>query len=494
MGETMVNNISRRAFAAGVASVALGLAACSKNDSAEQKQADEKPAETDQSSNEAQVNDTTAAASDDRPRPSKNGRLHVDGARLVDEKGNAVQLKGFSTHGLAWYGQYVNKECFAELAGWGSNLARLALYTHESDGWCTDGNQDKLRVLLDNGVEYATAADMYVIIDWHVLRECNPLVYLDQAKEFWYEASRAYSDQANVIYEICNEPNGDTTWDDVRAYAEQVIPIIRSNDARAPIIVGTTTWAQDVDKAAAAPLSFDNVLYALHFYAGTHKDDLRNRLRTAVEGGLPVFVSEYGVSDSDADDGTDLDSANVWMALLDELGLSCACWSLCNNGEAAAMIASTCEKTSGFEDGDLSICGAWYKAMLSGKAETAVEAAADGRTSGSASGSSTAADGVASVTVSDGLACALSVRQTWEDGGKKVNLYDVAVTNPGGSSQVNGWSVDLAFNASAITLTDSWNATVTQSGTKLHLEPASNNATIAGGATASDIGIIVKFG
>ena len=38
------------------------------------------------------------------------------------------------------------------------------------------------------------------------------------------------------------------------------------NDSDAIIIVGTPTWSQDVDKAAASPLSYDNAMYALHFY------------------------------------------------------------------------------------------------------------------------------------------------------------------------------------------------------------------------------------
>ena len=35
--------------------------------------------------------------------PSTSGALHVDGTRLADENGQVVQLKGISTHGLAWY-------------------------------------------------------------------------------------------------------------------------------------------------------------------------------------------------------------------------------------------------------------------------------------------------------------------------------------------------------------------------------------------------------
>ena len=33
--------------------------------------------------------------------PSVNGKLHVEGSKLVDQNNNEVQLRGVSTHGLA---------------------------------------------------------------------------------------------------------------------------------------------------------------------------------------------------------------------------------------------------------------------------------------------------------------------------------------------------------------------------------------------------------
>ena len=40
---------------------------------------------------------------------SANGRLQIKGRQIVNEKGKAFVIKGVSTHGLAWYPQYVNK-------------------------------------------------------------------------------------------------------------------------------------------------------------------------------------------------------------------------------------------------------------------------------------------------------------------------------------------------------------------------------------------------
>lgn len=143
-----------------------------------------------------------------------------------------------------------------------------------------------------DGVSFATEADLYAIVDWHVLSDANPLAHADGAAGFFGRISADLSGNNNVIYEICNEPNNGTTWEDVKACAQRIIPIIRANDPDAVIIVGTPTWCQDMDQPAAAPLDADNVMYALHFYAATHQANLRDRMAAAVRAGLPVFVSD----------------------------------------------------------------------------------------------------------------------------------------------------------------------------------------------------------
>ena len=77
------------------------------------------------------------------------GALQVKGTKLCDKKGNVVQLRGVSTHGLSWYPQYVNDKCFKELHDkWGANVVRLAMYTAEYNGYCT-GNAENRKELKD---------------------------------------------------------------------------------------------------------------------------------------------------------------------------------------------------------------------------------------------------------------------------------------------------------------------------------------------------------
>lgn len=162
-------------------------------------------------------------------RPSINGALKVTGTNLTDSNGNTVQLKGISTHGIAWFPDYINQECFNELSSWNANVIRLAMYTSESGGYCNGGDKENLKNLVLSGVEYAKNADMYVIVDWHILSDNNPQINKEESKRFFNEISSKLSGYNNVIYEICNEPNGGTTWADIKSYALEIIPIIRQN-------------------------------------------------------------------------------------------------------------------------------------------------------------------------------------------------------------------------------------------------------------------------
>ena len=296
-----------------------------------------------------------------------HGALKVDGTDLVDKNGKLYQLKGVSTHGLAWFPQYVSEESFRTFRDkWGANLIRLAMYTAEGGGYCTDGDKAELKKLVDQGVEYASKLGMYVIIDWHILSDNNPKTHQDDAILFFDEMSKKYADYGNVLYEICNEPNGGTRWSDIKEYAEAVIPVIRKNAPDAVIIVGTPTWSQDVDDAAKDPLTgVSNVMYTLHFYAATHKENLRNKLENAREDGLPIFITEFSICDASGNGGIDYESANAWFQLIEDYGISYAAWNISNKAETSALIRSDCEKTSDWSDSELSETGLWLKNTMS---------------------------------------------------------------------------------------------------------------------------------
>lgn len=299
------------------------------------------------------------------------GRLHVKGTKLVDKKGHEVQLRGVSTHGLSWYPQYVNDKCFAQLHDkWGANVVRLAMYTEEYNGYCSGDakNRSDLKKRIKKGVRLAKKHKMYVIVDWHILSDGNPNSHKKEAKAFFKEMSKELKGYNNVIYEICNEPNNGTSWKEIKSYARSVISTIRKNDKKAVIVVGTPTWSQDVDQAAADPIKGDNIMYALHFYAATHKTDLRNKMTAAINKGLPVFVTEYGICDASGNGVIDKKEADRWIQTMDEYGVSYIAWNLSNKQESSSIIKSSCPKVSGFKKSELSDEGRWLYHLLRKKA------------------------------------------------------------------------------------------------------------------------------
>lgn len=313
--------------------------------------------------------DTKKTAEDGTPFDN-HGQLSVKGTDIVDESGSKYQLKGVSTHGITWFPDYVNKDAFQSIRDdWDANLVRLAMYTDtgDSNGYCSGGDKDSIRGLVDAGVTAATEIGMYVIIDWHILNDNNPNSHIDDAKEFFDDVSAKYSSNHNVIYEICNEPNGGTSWSDIKSYAEIIIPVIRKNDKNAIIIVGTPNWSQDVDIVSEDPITgYDNIMYAVHFYAATHKDDLRNKVKTAISNGLPVFVSEFSLCDASGNGGIDYDSSDVWFDLINDNNLSYASWSLCNKNETSALIKPDSTATSTITIDDLSDTGKYVRDKILG--------------------------------------------------------------------------------------------------------------------------------
>lgn len=288
---------------------------------------------------------------------ARHGALRVSGTDLKDKHGKTIQLKGVSTHGIAWFPQYVNKKSFQTLRDkYGINLIRLAMYTNPSEGY---GAETVKKV--QEGVKYATQLGMYVIIDWHILSDGNPNQNKKAAKVFFRKMARKYRNAKNVMYEICNEPNGNVTWSgDIKPYAKAVIKVIRKYSKKSVIIVGTPTWSQDVDVAADSPLKRANIMYALHFYAGTHHDSNRNKLIEAHNKGLPVMVTEFSICDASGNGKLNKASAKKWIKLLNKYQISYTAWSLCNKAESSALLSSGSHKTSGWTGKDLSPAGKWY--------------------------------------------------------------------------------------------------------------------------------------
>lgn len=429
----------------------------------------EKPVPEDAAPTEADINEIESPASDD-PYPSNAEALHVEGTHLADSSGNPVQLKGISSHNLSQYPEYINQECFSLFRReWNVNVIRLAMYTAEQGGYCADGNKEALKAVIKNGIDYAAREDLYVIVDWHILSDSDPNQHLEEAKAFFDEISGQYADHDNILYEICNEPNGGTPWQEIKKYALEVIPIIRNNDPNAVILVGTPSWCQDVEQAALDPITeYDNIMYSLHFYAASHKEELRSKMTAAIEAGLPVFVSEYGICDANGSGNIDEEQARIWINTLDQYGISYVAWNLSNKAETSAILKNSCGKISGFTQEDLSPSGQWLYQMLTEKNFSAC-----------------------TPETIEFIVDAVLVN-SWQEDGTTIYQYTLTLTNPSDSASSH-WDIDIRFKED-ITLREGWNGDYSVEGNILHITSKDYNGIIPEEGSLSDIGFIVAGG
>ncbi|GAA0136846.1 hypothetical protein YSY43_36870 [Paenibacillus sp. YSY-4.3] len=289
------------------------------------------------------------------------GQLKVQGNQLVGQSGQAVQLVGMSSHGLQWYGNFVNKSSLQYMRdNWGINVFRTAMYTAEK-GYITNPSvKDKVKEAVQASIDLG----LYVIIDWHILSDGNPNTYKTQAKAFFQEMATLYGNTPNVIYEIANEPNGNVSWGDVKSYAEEVITAIRAIDPDGVVIVGSPTWSQDIHLAADNPVSHNNVMYALHFYAGTHGQFLRDRITYAMNKGAAIFVTEWGTSDASGNGGPYLTPSKEWIDFLNARKISWVNWSLADKVESSAALLPGASPTGGWTDAELSASGKWVRDQI----------------------------------------------------------------------------------------------------------------------------------
>ena len=302
----------------------------------------------------------------------KHGKLHVDGIYLKDSHNEKYQLRGASLHGLQWdvgY-NYISKASFQSLRDeWGVTAVRLPVYV--TQGGYTEGAASAMDTRIQNAVKYATDLGMYILIDWHVHdaygNPANPNTWKSQATSFFEKYAKMYKDYGNVLFEICNEPVSSPWYEghsnDLYSYANSIVGVIRKY-TDAIVIAGTNTWSQQPDQVIGHKLSYKNVMYTVHFYAATHIGGDGNwvydNVKKALNNGVPVFCSEFGICDASGNGSYNIDSANKWMSLFDQYSISYFCWHLSNKGESSAYLKSSCSKKSGWTNNDLSTTGAWF--------------------------------------------------------------------------------------------------------------------------------------
>jgi endoglucanase len=260
------------------------------------------------------------------------GQLQVKGAQLCDQNGNPVTLRGAS---LGWHNlwpRFYNKNAVKWLIDdWHANVIRAAMGIQIEDNYLE--NPEFAMKCMTPVIEAAIKNGAYVIIDWHA-----HTMHTMEAKAFFTAMAKKYGKYPNVIYELYNEPINDS-WEDLKVYGKTITDAIRTYDKKNIILMGCPHWDQDIDLVQKSPIEgVSNMMYTVHFYAATHKDYLRDKLKTAVESGLPVFVSESAGMEASGDGPLNKEEWQKWINLMEELKVSWVNWSVSDKNETCSML------------------------------------------------------------------------------------------------------------------------------------------------------------
>ncbi len=414
--------------------------------------------------------------------------LHVQGTQLMNAQNQPVVLQGYSTFGLNYMPEFVDQSVFEFLRDqMGSKIIRLALYTQEYGGYCSGGNKEQFKALIDKGVTLAEQTNQYLIIDWHILSDGNPNTHADEAEVFFREMATKYANKSQVIYEICNEPNG-CSWSEIKRYANRIIPVIRAADPQAVILVGTPTWSQDVDIASQDPLvGYTNIMYTCHFYAATHQDNIRQKVRVAHQKGLPIFVSEFGISSADGNGTLNPSSGNAWIELLNQYGISRVGWALSNKNETSALFLPNARIPLSLSD--LSGSGQWFHSTYTNTTIPAPDQ--NVITLNTPIASNTPPSSPIQTTTGDKLKVQLKQEDSWSQGNSPVVKYSLSLENPT-NLPIENWQVTLDFQV-PVKVSNSWGTMIQGEGETLILTPADYNKIIGTNQSVDNIGLILEW-
>lgn len=272
------------------------------------------------------------------------GQLQVKGNQLCSQTGDSIVLRGVSYGWHNLWPRFYNKQSVKWLKkDWKCTVLRAAMGTVIEDNYIE--NPEFALKCMNKVIKAAIKNDLYIIIDWHTYYPQKK-----EAKAFFSMMAQKYGKYPHIIYEIYNEPMEDS-WESVKEYATDIISEIRKYDPDNIILVGSPHWDQDLHLVAESPLEgFNNIMYTLHFYAATHKQELRDRAEAAWEKGIPIFVSECAGMECTGDGSLDIPEWTRWVEWLESKKISWVNWSISDKNETCSMILPRANKNGGWDE------------------------------------------------------------------------------------------------------------------------------------------------
>jgi endoglucanase len=286
------------------------------------------------------------------------GQLEAKGNAIVGSiTKNVVQVKGISFFWSNWSDSFWTAAMVdRSVDDFKAEVIRAAFGVDDNGTPQNGSSYEQVYRLVDRAIE----RDIYVIIDWHSHGAHKNTA---AAKAFFSTMAQKYGENDHVIFELFNEPL-QISWATIKAYAEEIIPVIREHSDNL-IIVGTPTWSQDINLAADNPINDLNIAYTYHFYVPNHGTSLAQKLPYALSKNVAVFGTEWGVWEQESWCECNY-SLEEWMTLLDKHSISWCKWSLFDKDEKSSLI-----NPNQGPNGSLSENGLWLKTHLQTHAQQA---------------------------------------------------------------------------------------------------------------------------
>jgi len=287
---------------------------------------------------------------------ARHGALKTQGNKILDEHNKITSLAGMSFFWSQWSGEYYNESCVNWLVSdWECGIVRAAMGVESDLGYLKFPSVEKQKVFTI--VDAAIKNGIYVLIDWH---EENAIYHQNDAIAFFKEMATKYGNYPNVIYEIYNEPLDSYNWStQLKPYSQAVVNAIRQIDPDNLIIIGNRNWDQHPTECAKDQVSGTNLAYTLHFYVGTHGQSLRDEATVALNLGIPLFVTEWGLWGSDAE-------LDTWVSFMRTNNLSWCNWDINTKVEYPSALNSGASTTGGWSQSDLTSIGSRVRDYIRG--------------------------------------------------------------------------------------------------------------------------------
>ncbi|MEV0969709.1 cellulase family glycosylhydrolase [Microtetraspora glauca] len=412
--------------------------------------------------------------------------LRVSGGKIYEANGSQFIMRGTS-HAHTWYSSQTSS--FANIKSLGANTVRVVL---SGGRWTANTASD-----VANVIALCKQNRLICVLENHDTTgygEQGGAYTLDQAVDYWIGLKSVLTGQENhIVINIGNEPYGNNNTSGWTSATSNAISRMRAAGFQHMLMVDAPNWGQDwgfvMRDTAATVFSGDpqkNTVFSIHMYGVFDTAaEITAYLQAFQTAGLPLVIGEFGNMHSDGDPDED-----TIMSQAQSRGIGYLGWSWSGNGGGVEYL----DQVTNFNVGQLTTWGQRLFNGANGIASTSKEATVYSGASPSPSPSSSPSSSPSpspssspssspspSTSPTGGTktcSATYSVIGQWQGG------FQAEVKVTAGGAAISGWTVKWTY-ADGQTVTQSWNTTITSSGSAVTANNMSYNGGLGAGAATS---------